>query len=64
MGVNLQFLTKLLVAECIKKWVVSISKLFIYVQYMYYEKFEHITYWYFANFELLVELFEQQKIKV
>ena len=53
----------LLVAECTRIFVDSSITLIIHIQYVSYDKFDHVTCWYFADFEFFIELLLQQKIK-
>jgi len=51
------------VEECTRICVASSIMQIIYIQYVYYGKFDHITCWYFADFQFFIELLVQQKIK-
>jgi len=53
----------LLVAECTRIFVDSSITLIIHIQYVSYDKFDHVTCWCFADFEFFIELLLQQKIK-
>jgi len=47
---NLKLFVILLAAECARIRAASSIMLFIHIQYVYYEKFDHITCWYLADF--------------
>ncbi len=51
-------------SEYIKECAVSSNMSFIYIQDIYYGKIKHITCWYFADLELIIELFVKYKSKM